>query len=351
MTGRTTKTGSRTQSGSQNRSTRRPAKQRSLGARLLKFFFNSASALAIVAGDFVVRNPVLTGGATAFLVVMSFVSANALWYQPEAHNAVFFRTRPDFVFKPTPRAVLPGSAAASQPEAKPVETATVEPQPTGNTTAQGVSDADLSADRMHVTATDDMLPALAPNADLEIARLQQRLSMLGVYKGPVDGFTGPQTREAVDRWRALQQKLGVQQASVPAQVESPTPAQQDDVAKAIEVVAVPTPRPQLSAQPAVLKSETPAKTKPDLAAYQKPVQKKEPTVASAGPAEKISSQDIIRVQAGLKAFGNDMVPVNGQQGKATESAIREFQKLFNLRQTGEIDSTLIAKMREIGLIS
>ena len=57
------------------------------------------------------------------------------------------------------------------------------------------------------------------------------------------------------------------------------------------------------------------------------------------------------MQAGLKAFGNDMVPVNGQPGKATESAIREFQKLFNMRQTGEIDSALIAKMREIGLIS
>lgn len=77
---------------------RKPAKRRSLGSRLLHFFFTSASALAIAAGDFIVRNPVLTGGATAFLVVLSFVSANALWYQPEAHNAVFFRTRPDFVF-------------------------------------------------------------------------------------------------------------------------------------------------------------------------------------------------------------------------------------------------------------
>src|SRR5690606_11675344 len=98
MTGRTTKSGSRKM--------RKPAKRRSLGSRLLHFIFTSASALAIAAGDFIARNPVLTGGATAFLVVMSFVSANALWYQPEAHNAVFFRTRPDFVFKPTPREVL-----------------------------------------------------------------------------------------------------------------------------------------------------------------------------------------------------------------------------------------------------
>ncbi len=311
---------------------RKPAKRRSLGLRLLHFFFTSASALAIAAGDFIVRNPVLTGGATAFLVVMSFVSANALWYQPEAHKAVFFSTRPDFVFKPTPRAVLPGTAAAN------------------NETAQPLEAASLSADRLNMSASvDDMLPALAPNADLEIARLQQRLSTLGIYKGPVDGFTGPQTREAVERWRALQQKLGVQEANIPAQLQADAqnsaPAQ-DDVAKVIEV-AVPTPRPQ----PAVLKTETVSKPKPALASYEKPAPKKQVAATPAVQSVKVSSQDIIRVQAGLKAFGNDTVPVNGQPGKTTQEAVREFQKLFSMPVTGEIDATLITKMREIGLIS
>ncbi|WP_114213943.1 peptidoglycan-binding domain-containing protein [Ochrobactrum sp. 3-3] len=329
---------------------RKPAKRRSLGSRLLHFFFTSASALAIAAGDFIARNPVLTGGATAFLVVMSFVSANALWYQPEAHNAVFFRTRPDFVFKPTPRAVLPGAAATSDNAPKPTETASAEP---ANDPAQPLEAASLSADRLHMSASvDDMLPALAPNADLEIARLQQRLSTLGIYKGPVDGFTGPQTREAVERWRALQQKLGVQEANVPAQLLADaknSPPAQDDVAKAIEV-AVPTPRPQ----PAVLKTETDSKPKPALASYEKPSPKKQAAatpVVQSGPSGKVSSQDIIRVQAGLKAFGNDTVPVNGQPGKTTQEAVREFQKLFSLPVTGEIDGALIAKMREIGLIS
>jgi len=322
---------------------RKPAKRRSLGSRLLHFFFTSASALAIAAGDFIARNPVLTGGATAFLVVMSFVSANALWYQPEAHNAVFFRTRPDFVFKPTPREVLPGTAAASDNAPKPVEAAK-------NETAPAPETASLSADRLNMSASvDDMLPALAPNADLEIARLQHRLSTLGIYKGPVDGFTGPQTREAVERWRALQQKLGVQEANIPPQVLADTQKRnpvQDEVAKAIEV-AVPSPRPQ----PAVLKSETVSKPKPDLASYEKPAAKKQVAATPAIQSGKVSSQDIIRVQAGLKAFGNDTVPVNGQPGKSTQEAVREFQKLFSLPVTGEIDGTLIAKMREIGLIS
>ncbi|QPA29098.1 peptidoglycan-binding protein [Brucella anthropi] len=327
---------------------RKPAKRRSLGSRLLHFFFTSASALAIAAGDFIVRNPVLTGGATAFLVVMSFVSANALWYQPEAHKAVFFSTRPDFVFKPTPRAVLPGTAAASDNAPKSTETASAEPA--NNETAQSLEAASLSADRLNMSASvDDMLPALAPNADLEIARLQQRLSTLGIYKGLVDGFTGPQTREAVERWRALQQKLGVQEANIPAQLQADAqnsaPAQ-DDVAKVIEV-AVPTPRPQ----PAVLKTETVSKPKPALASYEKPAPKKQVAATPTVQSVKVSSQDIIRVQAGLKAFGNDTVPVNGQPGKTTQEAVREFQKLFSMPVTGEIDATLITKMREIGLIS
>ena len=41
----------------------------------------------------IARNPTLVGGATAFLVALSFVSANALWYQPHAHSGAFFATR------------------------------------------------------------------------------------------------------------------------------------------------------------------------------------------------------------------------------------------------------------------
>lgn len=320
-------------------STRKPAKRPSLGRRLLQAFFSSASALAIFAGNFIVRNPVLTGGATAFAVVMGFVSANALWYQPEAHNAVFFKTRTDFVFKATPRAYLPGTAPVVKTEdtasTQPAETS---PQPQTET-------AELSLDRLQVTGSvDEMLPALAPNADVEIARLQQRLLTLGIYQGAVDGFTGPQTREAIERWQALQQKVGA-----PSQKSAVMLPKEDDVAKFIDM-SVPTPRPQ----PAVLKVETPKKRAPDLASLEsKPVQaKKQPVeLAAFQPQAQISSQDIVRVQAGLKAFGNEMVSVDGVPGKSTQDAIREFQKLFKLPVTGEVDATLISKMREIGLIS
>jgi len=327
---------------------RKPAKRHSLGRRLLQFFFNSASKLAIAAGEFIVRNPVLTGGATAFAVVMGFVSANALWYQPEAHNAVFFKTRADFVFKATPRAVLPGTAAANKSEeTAPTQTASAETSATAETKPdqQPTETADLSPDRLQTTGSiDEMLPALAPNADIEIARLQQRLLTLGIYKGAVDGFTGPQTREAIERWEALQKKVGV-----PAQSGAVQTANEDDVAKVIDL-AVPSPRPE----PAVLKIDASAKRAPDLASLEsKPRQEKKQLAAEPAIQQqaKISSQDIVRVQAGLKAFGNEMVSVDGVPGKSTQDAIREFQKLFNLRVTGEVDAALISKMREIGLIS
>ncbi len=48
----------------------------------------AAALLTLIA-----RNPTLVGGSTAFLVALSFVSANAIWYQPHAHTGAFFATR------------------------------------------------------------------------------------------------------------------------------------------------------------------------------------------------------------------------------------------------------------------
>ncbi|MFD1197656.1 peptidoglycan-binding protein [Brucella gallinifaecis] len=335
MSGTKTKTVNRAKSGT----ARKPAKRPSLGRRLLRGFFSSASALAIFAGNFIVRNPVLTGGATAFAVVMGFVSANALWYQPEAHNAVFFKTRTDFVFKATPRAYLPATVSQQKLDEN-TNSRPVEVLPQDRTVS-----AALSPDHSQVTGSiDEMLPALAPNADIEIARLQQRLRTLGIYQGTVDGFTGPQTREAMERWQTLQKKAGIAD-----QKNEAGASKQDDVARLIDM-AVPTPRPQ----PVVQKVALPAKRAPDLTSLEsKPVEARKPSVvlAAVQPQTEISSQDIIRVQAGLKAFGNEMISVDGVAGKTTQDAIREFQKLFKLPVTGEVDAALIAKMREIGLIS
>ncbi|KAB2853667.1 MAG: peptidoglycan-binding protein, partial [Bauldia sp.] len=58
---------------------------------------------------------------------------------------------------------------------------------------------------------------------------------------------------------------------------------------------------------------------------------------------------LVKIQAGLKAFGNDDIKLDGVIGARTKSAIKEFQSLFGLPQTGEPDEVVYAKMREIGL--
>jgi len=62
-----------------------------------------------------------------------------------------------------------------------------------------------------------------------------------------------------------------------------------------------------------------------------------------------ADRQIMKLQAGLRAFGNEGIEVDGIVGARTRAAIHEFQSLFGLPETGEPDEALYAKMREIGL--
>lgn len=73
-----------------------------------------------------------------------------------------------------------------------------------------------------------------------------------------------------------------------------------------------------------------------------------PAAESAAPAQSEDAR-ILRIQAGLKAFGNDDMKLDGVVGARTRAAIKEFQSLFGLPETGEPDEAVYAKMREIGL--
>ncbi|WP_110750682.1 peptidoglycan-binding domain-containing protein [Phyllobacterium leguminum] len=295
---------------------RKTAKRRSLGRRILDALFATVSAMAIVAGDFIARNPVATGGAIAFLVTLGFVSANALWYQPEAHQGVFFKTRPDLIYKPAPRAPkLVGEA--SMPAAAPEKQAAA-PEPASQPVPR---EEEMPAPALEV----------APGGDPEVAKLQQKLAALGFYEGPVDGVPGPQTRKALETWREVQARAGIR-AGEPAEPGT---------------IAVPQTRPTGTGAKRTeqqIDRATTAGVAPRSVAIEKPQAQPQPEVP-------VSSQEIIRVQAGLKAFGNDLVTVDGVPGKTTQDAIREFQKLFRLNVTGQVDAELIGKMKEIGLLS
>jgi hypothetical protein len=335
---------------------RKNAKRRSFGRRFFDACLTGVSRMALAAGDLVARNPVVAGGATAFLVTLGFVASNAIWYQPQAHDGVFFKTRPEQVFR---------AVAKDESEAARRITGNSAPQETvrqiANTTPEQNQPQSV-ATFPDTTVDGGDLPALAPNGDKQVAILQYNLKQLGFYSGNVDGLTGPQTRAALEQWQSVQAKLAPEQAPVQTVIAKPVENKMT-IAEAISV-AVPEARPEHSSarsvpvaekRPAPIMVRTEEKPVVQSVRTQPQQQERtasvEPVAARASGGQAVTAEELVRIQAGLKAFGNDMVVVDGVPGKTTEDAIREFQKLFRLNVSGKPDSELIGKMREIGLIS
>ena len=156
-------------------------------------------------------------------------------------------------------------------------------------------------------------PARIVLADPVVERVQDMLSRLNLYEGAVDGIAGPQTLASV---RKFQELAGLEQTG---QIN-------DLLIAALER--------RSSLQP------------PDAA----PVPARRAEASDSNPTTaSIGDERVRRVQAGLRAFGNDGIVIDGVSGPATKAAIREFQSLFGLTETGEIDDRLLAKMRETGL--
>jgi hypothetical protein len=56
-------------------------------------------------------------------------------------------------------------------------------------------------------------------------------------------------------------------------------------------------------------------------------------------------QDILRAQELLVGLGYDPGPADGVAGQATQSALRAFQADMGMEQTGEVDDTVLARLR------
>ncbi|RWM71959.1 MULTISPECIES: peptidoglycan-binding protein [Mesorhizobium] len=163
-------------------------------------------------------------------------------------------------------------------------------------------------------------PGSAPiKSDPVVEQIQGILKDLDFYSGTVDGISGPNTRKAI---QAYQQKVGLKASG---EIDSVLLDQLGATPTASTVVPHPAPRPD------------------DMAAI--PVSASAPADA---PAQAPDAR-IIKIQAGLKAFGNDDMQLDGVVGARTKAAIKEFQSLFGLPETGEPDEVVYVKMREIGL--
>lgn len=153
-----------------------------------------------------------------------------------------------------------------------------------------------------------------PRGDPVVEQVQIILKHLGFYSGNADGLAGPATRDAV---AAYQRKVGL---SVTGTIDDTL---LDQLGTAPTLSLTPTPKP-------------PADTTSSI-------------VSSVPSAGGLPDAHIMKIQAGLKAFGNEDIQLDGVVGARTRAAIREFQAIFRLPVTGEADQAVYAKMREIGL--
>jgi peptidoglycan hydrolase-like protein with peptidoglycan-binding domain len=248
----------------------------------------------------IARNPTLVGGSTAFLVALSFVSANALWYQPHAHSGAFFATR-DFL--------------------RPGET---EP-------AAGLPDETT----ILIERPEQLRQVVG---DPTVKEVQETLRDLNFYGGEVDGLFGPNTREAIEAYQA---KMGM---AVTGAVDDSLLDQLGTGSVTSAVLPSPAPREPVAERAVAEKAvaeKTVARTKPAG---------DETEEAVAKPVSLTRDDRIAKVQAGLREFGNEAIEVDGVMGARTAAAIREFQSLFGLKVTGEADQAVYAKMKEIGLV-
>ncbi len=247
-------------------------------------------------------NRLAWGGGTALAIVFAFVASNALWYQPHGHLRPLVVTRTPVA--PTPSQNVPEArtSAAERP---------------ADISIQRVSLPDeIAVPRLTAPPSPGPVPPRAVG-DPVVVEAQRIMAELGLYKGDVDGLTGPQTNEAISRYRKM---VGLPDGTaVDSQLLSSLGARVDGA-------RLQPPRPSL---------EQTAAVRP---------------VPSAPVPTAPASVSVERIQAGLRAFGNSKIDVDGRVGPNTSAAIREFQSLFGLPVTGQPDPDVFAKMTEIGLI-
>ena len=281
-------------------------------------YMDVAGMLMSGAAKHISENPAIAGSSVAFTVVMFYVATNALYYQPFEHKDAMFSTRsmqsyvaPD-LYKPM--ASLKAGNGKTQTFKITRETA---------------------------------MAAAKPLSDPTLADIQNALAELKMYSGSVDGLPGPKTRAAITKF---QQEAGleptgeidpllldaIRTASIPAD-KVPAPASKTKPVKAKPVVK----------QVAVQERPKVVPQKP----VTQPVEIATAEISEPPQSGGLSNDDVMRLQAGLRAFGNESIDVDGRIGTKTRDAIREFQDLFKLTVSGEPNREVLEKLQEIGLVA
>jgi peptidoglycan hydrolase-like protein with peptidoglycan-binding domain len=274
---------------------------------------------AVALGGVAARNPSITGGTVAFLVIFSFVAANALWYQPGVHPHPIFRTRdPHFP-----------SAISGRPA--PVE------EQSGDVTMFKIERPDDAGAAQTTNATPaPAAPSQQPNQ--LVMDIQEELVRRGLYNGAPDGVIGPRTSAAI---LFFEETVGMAQAG-DATPEVLAALRTDSVGPS--TVPADKPREDVSSRA----GEDPVAAA--IRSAEKTV-KTAPASAKQIPSSELTNVDLVlKIQKALSNMAYANVGVDGVAGEQTRTAIRHFQKHYNLPENGEPNEAVLKKLKEIGAL-
>lgn len=267
------------------------------------------------------KNPLMACGFFLFLVGFSFVTFNALFYQSASHHAVFIQTRP-----------LAIQTSANINRTDPVKGDVSSNAVPSASTSSGVVKEQIAPPKENAAPADTL-----PDNLLDA---QKKLAALGFYDGPLDGLYGPKTRNAIALWHQNKNSTnGSNRQTKP----------QDDIASLISGAMPQNGTVDRVTTQSLNNQQPPIKNAAEVASQSKTGSAVEQP-AKADNNFKADTADIMRVQAALRAFGDDHVVVTGKEDDNTAEALKKFQKMFSLTVTGKINQEVIDKMKDIGLI-
>lgn len=286
-----------------------------------------------LAGRLMARHPLVSGGSAAFIVVFSFVAANAMWYQQGAHPSPLLRTRVPLVSAETAQRI----AIAKGEEIEPRKVTTFVIEREGEAKEDNVEDviASASADLPVEKPSPERVASVpvAPASKL-VADIQKELNRIGLYDGVADGRSGPRTAAAILRFEAQAGRGETGTASTGL-------LQALRAAPAGKAAVMPAGRPLVEPQGNGVEIDP-------VAAAIRSAEKQGTMIPRADIP--VSSELVLNIQKGLSNLAYADVAVDGVAGEQTRAAIRHFEKHYRLPQTGEPNAKVLKKLKEIGAL-
>jgi peptidoglycan hydrolase-like protein with peptidoglycan-binding domain/TPR repeat protein len=169
----------------------------------------------------------------------------------------------------------------------------------------------------------------------QIEAIQKLLQDAGVYKGRIDGRTGPGTRGAV---REAERRAGMAESGEVSPELYVVLRREADVRR--DTAPPPTPQPRERPDPPAAPSAT-ATASPQPEVPQPAV----PASPRVDPPAVQRRQQIETVQRLLQGLALYTGAIDGTMGRGTRGAIREFERRVGAPETGEPSAELIATLQ------